>query len=479
MYESLNNPSCGRPPDWLPWSTGRFKKVPTKPTPAHEFARAVLVGVAVMLVIGWRQSGKAQAPSREGAPRPLPTVAVHPRQFEWTTTLPCSFHAAEYANLYAKVSGYVARQTVDIGDRVTQGQTLVEIDAPEAVQEVRRCRAALAQAEAQAKLAKARIEGAAAEQKAAEAAVQQSTADLQKLSSARVYRDKSYARIEALARRQAVQQELVDEEEEKRSSAIAAETAGQATITSARAQLASAQAKVAQAQAEAEAARANVQVVMEQLGEAETLAAYTKIAAPCDGVITRRTYHQGDFIRSAASGASEPILSIARTDTMRVVVQVPEADMPILDRGDPASIEITALGVRLEAAVARSAEVEDPNTHAMRAEIDVPNLGDRLRAGMSGTATITLVPAHEAIVIPASAVFVADGVANCFRVVDGRAVRTRIKVGAAARRSAEIVEGLKDGDVVINDAQGVRDGEPIAPRPVGDTTERPRGAPSD
>jgi RND family efflux transporter MFP subunit len=429
--------------------------------------------VVIMLVGGWRQGAAAQQPSREDAPRPLATIAVHPRHVEWTTTLPCSFHAAEYANLYAKVSGYLARQTVDIGDRVAHGQTLAEIDAPEAVQEVRRCRAALAQSEAQAKLAGARVEGAAADQKAAEAAVQQGTAELQKLSSARLYRDKSYARIAGLARQQAVQQELVEEEEEKRSSALAAEAGGQAAVVSARAQLAAAQAKVAQAQAEAEAARANVQVIREQLGEAETLAAYTKITAPCDGVITRRTYHLGDFIRSAAGGASDPILSIARTDAMRVVIQVPEADMPVLDPGDPASIEVTALGLRLQAAVARSAEVEDPATHTMRAEFDVPNPSGRLRAGMTGTATITLVPAREAILIPASAVVVAEGAGYCFRVVDGRAARTRIKVGAAARKSAEIVEGLKDGDVVIRDAEGVRDGELIAPRPVADVIESP------
>jgi RND family efflux transporter MFP subunit len=437
----------------------------------------MVVVVASMLVGGGRRTPAAQAPGREGTPRPVPTIAIHPRPLEWTTSLPCSFHASEYANLHAKVSGYLAKQSVDIGDRVAQGQVLVEIDAPEAVQEVQRCRAALAQSEAQAKLARARIEGAAAEVKAAEAAVEQSSAELQKLSSARMYRDKSYARVAGLARQQAVQRELVDEEEEKRSSAIAAETAGQAAVVSARAQLGAAQAKVAQAQAEAEAARANVQVVMQQLGQAETMAAYTKIVAPCDGVITRRSYHEGDFIRSAASSTSEPILSVARTDAMRVVFQVPEADMPVLDRGDPASIEVTALGLRLQAAVARLAEAEDPVTLAMRAEIDVPNPSGRLRAGMTGTVTITLVGARQAIVIPASAVFVADGVAYCFRAMDGRAIRTRIKIGAAARCSAEIVEGLKDGDAVIRDAEGVRDGEPITPRPVGDAAEGSAGAP--
>jgi RND family efflux transporter MFP subunit len=478
MCETLNNPGCGRPSDRPQGSTGRFEEVPIKPRSARGFGRVAVVAAATTLAGGWPQAGVAQETGREGAPRPLPTVAIHPRHVEWTTALPCSFHASEYANLHAKVSGYLARQAVDIGDRVTKGQVLVEIDAPEALQEVNRCRAALGQAEAQAKLAKARVEGASAEQKAAEAAMQQGTAELQKLSSARGYRDKSYARIAELARRQAVEPRLVDEEEEKRTSAIAAETAGQAAVALARAQLTAAQAKVAQEQAEAEAALANVEVVRQQLGQAQTLAGYTKIAAPCDGVITRRTYHQGDFIRSADNSASEPILSIARTDAMRVVVQVPDADMPGLDRGDPASIEVAALGFRMQGAVARSAEVEDPVTHTMRAEIDLPNPGGRLRAGMTGTATITLVPAREAILIPASAVFVADGAGYCFRVVDGRAARTRIKVGAAVRRSAEIVEGLKDGDVVIRDAQGVRDGEPVTPRPAADTTEGPPSAPN-
>jgi RND family efflux transporter MFP subunit len=416
-----------------------------------------------------RPGRPASRPDGESGPRKVETITIRRRHVEWTTTQPFSIHASEYANLAAKVSGYLSKQIVDIGDRVAKGQVLAEIDAPEVVKGVDRARAELAQAEAEAKLAKTKIESARADRQIAEAAVARSEAELQKLAYDRAYREKEYNRVAALYQRQAIDQKLVDEEENKRGAAFASETAGKAAVATARAQVAAATARVDQASAEAEAAQANVQVAREKLAEAGVMAGYTKITAPFDGVITHRTYHVGDFVRAAViSGGGEPILTVARTDKMRIVTQVPDADMPLLDRGDPAAIEVAGLGLRIEATVSRTAEVEDPATHTMRAEIDLPTPGGRLRAGMFGTVTITLVPPSETIVIPTSAIVVADGVGYCFRVEGGRAVRTRIKVGAAALRRAEVLDGLKEGDVVVLDAAGIADGQPVVPAPARD-----------
>jgi RND family efflux transporter MFP subunit len=429
--------------------------------------------------------GQAPRPGRPGSrtdgesgPRKVETITIRRRHVEWTTTQPFSVHASEFANLAAKVSGYLGKQVVDIGDRVSKGQVLVEIDAPEVVKAVDRARAELAQAEAQAKLAKTGIDSARANRQVAEAAVTRTEAELQKLAYDRAYRDKEYNRVAALYQRQAIDQKLVDEEENRRGAAYAAESAGKAVVATARAQVAAATAQVDQASAAAEAAQANVAVAREKLAEAGVLAGYTKVTAPFDGVITHRAYHVGDFVRAAViGGGGEPILTIARTDKMRLVTQVPDAELPLLDRGDPAIIEVAGLGLRIEATVSRTAEVEDPATHAMRAEIDLPTPGGRLRAGMFGTVTITLVPPGEAIVIPTSAIVVADGVGYCLRVEGGRAVRTRVKVGAAARRRAEVLDGVREGDVVVLDAAGIADGQPVEPAPERERGREPSAAP--
>ncbi|HTU24378.1 MAG TPA: biotin/lipoyl-binding protein, partial [Pirellulales bacterium] len=84
-----------------------------------------------------------------------------------STTLPGTVIAFESAQLYAKVSGYLRSQAVDIGDTVQRGQVLAEIDSPETLKALDQAKAAQDQAEAQVSQADARITTAAADEEAA------------------------------------------------------------------------------------------------------------------------------------------------------------------------------------------------------------------------------------------------------------------------------------------------------------------------
>src|SRR5581483_9817567 len=107
--------------------------------------------------------------------------AVTPKQggLPRITVQPGSVHSFETAFLYAKVSGYLKEQTVDIGDTVKKGQLLAVIDAPELEKEVDRCQAELDRAKAEVKQAEAavttarsQVDAAQAEQAEAQAAIQ-------------------------------------------------------------------------------------------------------------------------------------------------------------------------------------------------------------------------------------------------------------------------------------------------------------------
>src|SRR6185369_3113051 len=105
------------------------------------------------------------------------------------------------------------------------------------------------------------------------------------------------------------------------------------------------------------------------------------------------------------------VLAVERTDVMRVVIQVPERDVPYVNPGDPAVVEVDALpglafrtrgSERVE--VSRMAASEDPRTRMMRTEVDVKNPEGKLRRGMYGRATLTLEPgAADALRIPSAA----------------------------------------------------------------------------
>ena len=145
------------------------------------------------------------------------------------------------------------------------------------------------------------------------------------------------------------------------------------------------------------------------------IAAYTEIHSPYDGVITARNYFRGDFIQSAADqGQTLPILAVARTDKLRVVVMVPDRDVPFVDRGDPAYVHVDALpGREFEAVVSRYSESEDPGDRTMHTEVDLDNSDAKLQVGMYGGVRLVLQqPESEALTLPASSLIERDGKGN-------------------------------------------------------------------
>jgi multidrug efflux pump subunit AcrA (membrane-fusion protein) len=64
-------------------------------------------------------------------------VHALPRTVVRTVAQPGVIGAYEFTALYAKVSGFVERWHVDIGDRVKKGATLVVLTAPELVEQHR------------------------------------------------------------------------------------------------------------------------------------------------------------------------------------------------------------------------------------------------------------------------------------------------------------------------------------------------------
>ena len=381
------------------------------------------------------------------------------------TIQPGTVHAFEWADLYAKASGFLKSQSVDIGSPVKRGQVLAEIDAPELEEDVEQAAASHEQAKAQIEQAVARIETAEAERDTASASETQTRADLERLAAKRSMTQKQFERVKNLNERNAVDRKLVDEAQLDSEAASAGERTGRAAIETARAQKKTAEAKVRQARADLVEAQAFVRVAESRLDRARVLAGYSRIKAPFDGVVTRRNLHPGSFIRSAADGSPVPLLTVARTDLMRVVVQVPDLDVPLLDAGDKATVVVDALKtVPFEGVVARLAKSEDPTTRTMRVEIDLPNPDGRLVEGMYGRATIELQPPTEHLCVPASCLtgHSANGNATAFVVRDDKARRTAVRVGNDDGTLVEILSGLRpDDEVVVRPGSNLDDGTPV------------------
>jgi RND family efflux transporter MFP subunit len=401
------------------------------------------------------------------APVPVETVRPTPGGIVRTSSQIGTVHPFEVAELYAKVSGYLKPPLrADYGDRVKKGQLLAEIDDPEIVKEAERAEAELAQSQAKVTQAEANVETAEADQKAAETAVEQAQAEVERTQARRTYRAKVLKRYQDLVRRNAVPQEVVDEYEDNYQSALADEHAAKAALATAQSKALAAKAHVALAKADLAEARATVKVDEANLAKARVFVEYTRITSPYDGVVTDRRFFPGAFIRSAAEGNTIPLLTVARTDTVRVVTMVPDRDVPFVDVGDPAEVTLDALGPEvLKGKVSRFADTEDPTSRTMHTEIDLPNRDGRIRPGMYGIARIILDNSTKAATLPAMCLVGESekGEAEVFVVKDGKAQKTKIRIGADDGLRVEVVSGLTPGDEVILRTTGVTDGMPVKP----------------
>ncbi len=393
---------------------------------------------------------------------------IHPAQggLERTTTQPGSVQAYERARIYAAVSGYLKMQAVDIGDRVTKGQLLAKIDVPELEKQVKQYKAGLQQARAKVRQMEARVATARADLLAKKAKIKQADANIKSASAWLRFRKKQYERMASLLKLDSIDGRLVDEHQERYEAAVEAENAAKAARDTAVADEAAADANILQAQADVLEANAEVMVDEARIERGELMVAFSEIRSPCDGVITQRSMLPNEYVRAAnESGTAAPLLSVERTDLFRVVVQVPDRDVPFTDPGDPAVIEIDALsGKKFPAKVSRLARSEDPDTRLMRVEIDLPNPKGEICRGMYGRVTIILDRPEGQVSLPSSCLVrkVEGEGPSVFVVRDNHAHRVRVKITADNGVWCAVSEGLsaKD-DVVLKPVTGLTDGAEV------------------
>ena len=372
---------------------------------------------------------------------------------ERTSVQPGSVHAFDRADLYAKVSGYLHVQNVDIGDIVERGKVLAEIFDPEIHAAVNQAKAALDQAKAKVDVAAAMIRTAEANERAAEALVTKSEVDVKTRETNRILQKKQLTRIAGLVNRDAVEAKLEDEQQDRFDVAVSEENGAKAAVLKAKADVEAAKALVEQSKADFQEAKAKVEVAEADLQHAKDIAAYTIIKSPFDGVITLRSFHVGAFVRSASEGGAVPLLSVARTDLMRVVVPVPDRYVPFVSKGDEAIIRFDALaGQELHGKVARFSASEDPESRNMRTEIDLPNPDLKLRDGMWGRVEIVLeAPSPHCVSVPSGSLIDQDGSGGgiVYVVRDGKVKKVPVRVGKDDGTLTEILDGLTTADEVV------------------------------
>jgi RND family efflux transporter MFP subunit len=268
-------------------------------------------------------------------------------------------------------------------------------------------------------------------------------------------------RVQQLFNERAQTGSLLDETHNKLRSAEAARDEVRAKVRSAQAALSEARSELEKARSDVVAASANIEVARSVARQAEAVLGYARIEAPFDGVITQRNVHTGHLTRPGSDAA--PLFVAARSDILRIAVNIPETYSTDVNAGDPALIKLQAMKKQtIEGKVTRTAWALDPKTRTIRTEIDIPNPGGKLRPGLYAYATVIVEEHRDVLTIPATAVVQDQSRTFCVIVSQNKAMRRAIVIGLNDGTRAEVVTGLEGNELVVKaNAASLSDGQAV------------------
>lgn len=378
----------------------------------------------------------------------MPTVAVgHASHVELPRTLQLTANITSLtqAVVLPKTSGYLLTVTVRPGDTVRAGQVVAVVDHEQLDVQVAQAQASLASAETGVQTAQAQLSAAHANLVNAEANVAKAKAQLLDAQA-------TYTRTEALTKQGAVAQQSLDD---ARANVVSA----QAGVDSAVAQVDAARQQEAAAASQVRSQQAQVSNQQAALQNARLGLQYATIVAPFSGVVVSRSLDPGAYV---TPGTSTPIITIADPDHLDVIVNVSEADLPQVHKGDKVTLQVDAYPTQtFPGIVTRIAGGLDPMTRTAQVEIDVANPGRPLRVGMYARVQIAA-GRRPAMVIPLSALVTAGGRNFVWVVTDGKVSQQPVTIGEATGEVVEIMSGLSAEDTIVTRGTDlVRDGQTV------------------
>ncbi|CAI2452162.1 MULTISPECIES: efflux RND transporter periplasmic adaptor subunit [Serratia] len=361
---------------------------------------------------------------RSPSPAPYVTAPVRLGDIENAVLATGKLDAFERVNVGAQVSGQVKSLKVKLGDRVTKGQPIADIDDLPQRNDLRNAEAALnvAKADLQAKQA------------------------LLKQAESRFKRQKRMLKDEAGSR----------EDFE----------AAEATLAATRAELIALNARIVQAQIEVDKKKVDL--------------SYTRILAPMDGIVIAVITQQGQTVN--ANQSAPTIVKLAQLDVMTIKAQISEADITRVTQGQKAYFTIFSEPDKKYDATLRTVELapesimKDDSLSGggsasgsgsanasvyYNALLDVPNPQNRLRIAMTAQVSLLLGEAKNTLLVPIQAVHKNADKKQQVQVLtgDNRVEIREVTTGITNNVDIQILSGLKVGEHVVLVQESAKPGE--------------------
>jgi RND family efflux transporter MFP subunit len=367
--------------------------------------------------------------AKERPAKAIDTEQVRRESVNRTVNISGTLAAENEVTVSSQAEGVVSRIQADLGDRVTTGQALVELDREKLQYNLDQQKAALARSLARY----------GASEPGRLPPIDQ-TPDVKRASAELNQARRGFERASELSKRQLLSQQALDDAD--------------AVLRTRQAEYDAALQNAKNLAADIDASNAAARLAERQLRDAS-------IRAPFDGYVQQRMVSLGELVKEQM-----PVMKIVRIDPLKVIAEIPEGLAPFVKGGQQVDLQVDAYPDRpFSGKVSRISPSVNQQTRAFPFEALVPNAQGLLKPGTFVRVKLTTNHTEELLTLPYAALQYRYGVNRAF-VVSGDSILGReLKVGDRLGDRIEILGGVAAGDVVaMTDVDNLADGMKVAPR---------------
>ena len=354
-------------------------------------------------------------------------VSVEGRELRRTVESVGSLFAYDEVVVSSEVDGRADKVLVDVGDKVTKGQTLVEIAPIEFKLAADQQEALLEEARAKLGLA----EGADLTDPTQAAGVKKAAADLANAKQ-------KFQRTKDLTDQGLLPKQTYDQDE--------------STYKAAQVTYDLAMQDVRNLQAALKERRSMSELAKKKLRD-------TTIVAPFNGFIKERNVTQGQYLK-----VQTPVITIVSVDPMRVRLKIPEKMAAWIPVGQEVTVSVEAYPDRMfHGKIWRINPTVDPQTRTFDAEALVENNQGMLKPGFFVKSTIVSNKVEQVLMVPQKALSYAYGIYKVYQVKGNKVKETEVRLGDRIGDDVEIVQGVSEGSqlAIASADQELKDGATV------------------
>ena len=328
----------------------------------------------------------------------------------------------------SKANGIIKVLLVDVGDQVSEGQVLAELDKEDI--------------QAQVRQSKATLEGAEATLQAAIAT--EARAKIEATNREAEFSKRDHERIRELFNQKIASQQQLDDAERAYELARNRQQLLDATVVTSGAQVQQAKAGVAAAKAALDRAEENLH--------------YSTIRAPISGIVLIRPTEVGDAVSSILNLGSAATLIMTLGDISSVYIkgEVDEADIGKANCGQRVRTKVESFpNESFEGVVKRIAPMgkELNNVTTFEVRVSISNALQKLRVNMTANAEIVLEERKQVLLVPEAALLYDKEKKVSIQLLDPSAKhgwrKQPLKIGISNGQRTEVLEGLKEGAKLV------------------------------